>query len=384
MKLAARAIGAKDSVEGAKTGSMVLSEYELQRAANMEKNKAELVSLGLEDAVTACRKPKKPTALKRPREEKPREPTRGSRRLAGEAAEESTLDPEALDRLLENDERPVGGDPLKRASRAARLTPEQSARLDALEETSAGPLTDEEVSNLAEVRKYIAGNNSGNWRVHQAKGTSLWEEKRQNLKDAAEMYEIRWPTWLADIEKAPFMRTSKKDDARHQTMFAIERAACGLGLDYHGWPEGVGVLLANEELAPDAEPPRPRILTLGSDTEMLKREGQRLEFNFGRDAGNGWVYNHALGKLRKYQVRWFSHLSSLTTRSCCCTRKKNQCRYLTVTLPLPYRYLTVTSPLPHRYRYRYRYRYLLLAPRAGVAAGREVWGDAERRLDRGP
>ncbi len=30
-----------------------------------------------------------------------------------------------------------------------------------------------------------------------------------------------------------------------QTMWAIERAACGLGLDYHEWPAGVGVLLAN-------------------------------------------------------------------------------------------------------------------------------------------
>ena len=47
--------------------------------------------------------------------------------------------------------------------------------------------------------------------------------------------------------------------------------------------------------------PTPRVLTLGSDTELLRREGQRLEHTFGRDAGNGWVYNHALGKLRAYQ-----------------------------------------------------------------------------------
>ena len=47
----------------------------------------------------------------------------------------------------------------------------------------------------------------------------------------------------------------------------------------------------------------PRVLTLGSDTEMLRREGQRLEAKFGRDAGNGWAYNHALGKLRLFQEK---------------------------------------------------------------------------------
>ena len=49
-------------------------------------------------------------------------------------------------------------------------------------------------------------------------------------------------------------------------------------------------------------PPRPRLLTLGSDTEALHREGQRLEASFGRDRGNGWAYNHALGKMRTYQA----------------------------------------------------------------------------------
>ena len=27
-------------------------------------------------------------------------------------------------------------------------------------------------------------------------------------------------------------------------MYKLERAACGFGLTYHGWPDGVGVLLA--------------------------------------------------------------------------------------------------------------------------------------------
>ena len=38
-------------------------------------------------------------------------------------------------------------------------------------------------------------------------------------------------------------------------------------------------------------------------TKALRREGQRLEARYGRDRGNGWAYNHACGKLRRYQVR---------------------------------------------------------------------------------
>ena len=43
-------------------------------------------------------------------------------------------------------------------------------------------------------------------------------------------------------------------------------------------------------------------LTLGSCSESLKREGQRLEFDFGKDSGNGWAYNHAMGKFRQFQA----------------------------------------------------------------------------------
>ena len=30
--------------------------------------------------------------------------------------------------------------------------------------------------------------------------------------------------------------------------------------------------------------------------------GQKLEETYGDDVSNGWAYNHALGKLRQYQV----------------------------------------------------------------------------------
>lgn len=65
----------------------------------------------------------------------------------------------------------------------------------------------------------------------------------------------------------------------------------------------VGPAAAAEAAEVGVEAPLPvgRLLTLGSDTESLKREGQRLEAKYARDRGNGWVYNHALGKLRQYQ-----------------------------------------------------------------------------------
>ena len=120
------------------------------------------------------------------------------------------------------------------------------------------------------------------------------------LKEAADNFGLRWPSWLDKIQGA-LPKMGSTPAAQHQTMFAIERAACGMGLPYKHWPPGVGVLLAGEELDDEQAPPPPRVITLGCDTEALKREGQRLEARFGRDSGNGWVYNHALGKLRQYQ-----------------------------------------------------------------------------------
>ena len=140
---------------------------------------------------------------------------------------------------------------------------------------------------------------SRGWQAHKKKGTSMWKEKRELLREASEMFGIRWPTWLTAIEAVVPMGSTPA--AQDQTMFCIEKAACGWGLGYHHWPDGVGVLLSTKELQEGEAPPRPRVLTLGSDTEALRREGQKLEAKFGHDAGNGWVYNHALNKLYKYQ-----------------------------------------------------------------------------------
>ena len=262
----------------------MLSAYEELRLANIARNREQLKALGLDTAATAM-KPTQP-ARKRARVEKASQaPTRGSRRLQGEAAdeegeEEQTFVPRTVHQ------------PLKRASREPRLTAAQSARLDAMEEAATGPLTDDELLAVEQAREYVDEEGGG------------WSEKRRNLQDAADMFGLRWPGWLAKIEDAlPPMGSTQT--ARDQTMYAIMRAACGMGLEYQAWPFRVGVLLANEvnDVSGAGENVKPRVLTLGSDTEMLRREGQRLEAKFGRDAGNGWAYNHALGKLRHYQVK---------------------------------------------------------------------------------
>ena len=54
---------------------------------------------------------------------------------------------------------------------------------------------------------------------------------------------------------------------------------------------------AADAAAAAASRPPNRLLTLGSDVEELKHEGERLEVAYGRDVSNGWLYRHALTKL---------------------------------------------------------------------------------------
>ena len=54
------------------------------------------------------------------------------------------------------------------------------------------------------------------------------------------------------------------------------------------------------------------MLALGSDTEVLRREGQRLEAMFGHDAGNGWAYNHGAHVIPSARVP----LHALLTTTC--------------------------------------------------------------------
>ena len=73
-------------------------------------------------------------------------------------------------------------------------------------------------------------------------------------------------------------------------MVVLERCAAGIGLTLPHWPDRARLC--------DHQCP----LTLGSDTELLKYCGKRLEVVHGEDTSNGWAYTHALGKLKAYQA----------------------------------------------------------------------------------
>jgi len=278
----------------------VISAYEQQRLSNIQRNNDQLKELGLVDqhgkSTTKFRRAERPKTLRTPRKRSAPQQivsSRKSSRISGAPPPKPTLDDAALDALLGEKTRSFI-EPLKRASDKPRLTAAQMAKLHSLEATSEGVVTDAEVSGLEGLREELV---CGSWMDHQSKGTNMYAEKRAKLAALAAERGLRWPSWLGKIQGAlpPMGRT---ETARHQTMLSIEQAACGLGFTYHAWPEGTGVLLADTEEVISA---RPRLLTLGSDTEALKREGQKLESRFARDTGNGWAYNHHLGKLRTYQ-----------------------------------------------------------------------------------
>ena len=88
----------------------------------------------------------------------------------------------ALDAILD-DTKPAR-ESLKRAATAPRLTDEQAAKLNAMEEESAAPLTDDEVTAAKQAAEYLRTDSSGNWMVHKTKGTSLLGEKRALLHEA--------------------------------------------------------------------------------------------------------------------------------------------------------------------------------------------------------
>ena len=281
--------------------SEALSAYEQLRAANIAENKKELVALGLETDVSEMRAAAKPKAVKRPREQAPpQKPARGSRRLAGEAAD--AAQPES------GPESPLdAADPGERKkinpSNKRRLTSEQQQLLDSLEEVaSAAPLDAEEIQAVQQLREYLVAD-EGIY-LSTTNGTG---KMRQTLREAIDLFDkLRWPAWLEKLEQAMprihrHMGLNPMSEANlHKVMWALEKAACGLGLEYDAWPEGVGVFLGSDEAEAASKPP-PRILTLGADTEAFRREGQRLEMSHGKDRSNGWLYNHPLGKLRGYQ-----------------------------------------------------------------------------------
>ena len=205
-----------------------LSQYEKQRLANMQSNQAYLVSIGLEQASADMRTDKQ-ARKKRPREPKPKlpvAPTRSSGRLSGDYLPEGMFGGASLDALDAMEEKAArtfsGLDPLKRASAAARISPEQSAKLDGLETASAGPLTEAELRALELARDDLVNERTeGGWKAHKSKGTSLYGEKRAILRQAAATHGLRWPSWLDAIQEV------------HRAWTRIGLSPTSSGLDSH-------------------------------------------------------------------------------------------------------------------------------------------------------
>ena len=303
-----------------------LSAYEQERLNTIGANNQKMVELGLmteqEAAAQAALgmdvnvKPKPKRQKKEKTDEPPPRPTRGSSRLNGEApvagiGETGRPSPNSV---LPEEQQEEEDDPLptlKAASKDRRLTPEQMKKLDSLEEVSAAPLTDEEVEAAKKAREYVRNVDEQH---KKNKGVNYVGRRASLRKCVLKDEDLRWPTWLKEIETSlPKIQQHLglnpiSEDNKIKVMYALERGACGIGIDYRDttkgtpWPLGVGVLINNEEEgSEDYVAKRPRVLTLGADTEILKREGNRLETMHGKDKSNGWCYNHALGKLRGYQ-----------------------------------------------------------------------------------
>ena len=280
-----------------------LSDYELQRERNIAENNARLEELGLgrivpppravhraaprQQAVRTLGPTRASARLAALADSRPAPPSRGDRRRARAANHSSESSDDASEYESESNASDASEEwvppPPKRARAVKEFTEEELQRLQdsGIAGNLAPELSDAELAAVKDARDAIATCGGG------------WSTKRAVLK---EIPGLRWPPWLGLISSQ--VRMGATVTAQDQTMLAIECAACGLGLRFHAWPEGVGVLLSDSPR--DLRPPRP--LTLVSNAAALKDEGRALEHRYGRDVSNGWAYNHALGKLQALQM----------------------------------------------------------------------------------
>ena len=252
------------------------SQYEIERDERIARNEAFMRSLGLGGGLAAVvpsrQRPAATPRRKRPRDAEPREGERKSGRLAGEAAPD--LYDVERDALAEAD----AGAPARRSAhfrvpRGSRLMKEAAAALDKIC-GEASTLDKEE----AKAAKEAAERLDGEW--------SCARDCRQVL---ASIPGLRRPLWLKSLENSEILST-KSDTHTDKVMIVLERCAAGIGLGLPHWPDRARLC--------DGSCP----LTLGSDTELLKYCGKRLEVVHGEDTSNGWAYTHALGKLKAYQA----------------------------------------------------------------------------------
>ena len=252
------------------------SQYEIERDERIARNEAFMRSLGLGGGLGAVvpqlRRPAAAPRPKRPRDWEPREGERKSSRLAGEPAPD--LFDVRRDALAEADaEAPARRCAHFRVPRGSRLTEDASTSLNNVcGET--GSLTEAEREAAQQARSRLEGE---------------WNRASDCRRVMAAMPGLRRPPWLASLEKSPILST-KNATHTDKVMVVLERCAAGIGLTLPHWPDRARLC--------DHQNP----LTLGSDTELLKYCGKRLEVVHGEDTSNGWAYTHALGKLKAYQA----------------------------------------------------------------------------------
>ena len=321
---------------------MAISEYELQRLANMAANAAKLVHLGLEDPRRVRPAPAIDVAAKRMAIRPPRAlpaPTNEPRKTRSRAKEPDELaEAGTADATADDDDQPHAGADGKLSSRPRpstwhRLSPRQAAQMHEIAPPRPA-LSALQAGKLKYVRAYLQAHDPSRFTSGLERfDVSHQVRRRQLLRHALGNFALPLPpAWLDELER--YTRESKNEDNVQKVMLALEKGTTGIGMDWPGLPEDCGVLLPLPGTAADA---LPRVLTLGSDTEALKEEVRRharaqppfeglceltrlsrlfsrlrqawaIECAIHRDKGNGWGARHALSRLHDFQAHMLDKL----------------------------------------------------------------------------
>ena len=273
--------------------TMKRSAYEIARIERIERNEKILRELGLQDAAKATRlyteKRKKKIVVKE-RRRKHRKIVVPSRRSSRRSSTLSSSQLQSLpDTWKENKNSNTG---VRRPDiyrfKYPRLSKEQSVAL----QTKVGEyveLTETELNAAKKASEIISAGFEVSGR--KMKGDAYYVRARRVIDEC----KCRKPKWVEDLQKRMFDKMGSTSTSRQHTIYLIERAAAGLGLVYVGWPEGVGLSVN-------------RAVSICDDVEVLRFQGKFLEHHYGKDSGNGWAYNHALGYIKKYQAMILSEL----------------------------------------------------------------------------
>ena len=312
-----------------------LSAYELKRLENIAANQGVLRGLGLGGGEPPPPPPKKKQPQQpRKRQQQPAT-TRVLRARRGEGgdAHVELMQPMQPAQPMQPEEYV----PDKANFTRVRFTGEQLEMLESLAPTE--PLSAHELAMLPYLRKFLHDNT--NYKTKHV-------EKRTVLREGLRRFGMRqppeWINEIGDCDEIGFGE-DKEGASKAKTLFPLECAAVGLGFQSPLWRStfgrGVGILLegvstdavvaaaqrkqrdgAEEEEAAEEgdeaasaalQPLRvaPRLLSLGSDIELLRLEKMQLQaackavgvgLSNGACRTHGWEDgNHPLGKLYKFQ-----------------------------------------------------------------------------------